>query len=64
MTRVVFTLDARIDILAISSRIAADNPDAADRWLDRIVDACSRLEFAPHTGRPETTCDEAFGASS
>jgi toxin ParE1/3/4 len=43
---------ARRDLLAIWDRIAADNPEAADRMSDKLFDAFHQLQLFPGSGRP------------
>ena len=50
MPRVFFTRAAREDLIAIWSHIAADNPDAADRVLDRLDEAAGHLARNPQMG--------------
>jgi toxin ParE1/3/4 len=55
MPRVLRSSIAETDLLDIWLFIAADNPGAADRTLDRIDDACAQLARSPRIGiaRPE-----------
>jgi len=50
MTRVHFTRAAREDLIAIWTHIAEDNPQAADRVLDRLEEAANRLADNPQMG--------------
>jgi toxin ParE1/3/4 len=50
MVRVYFTRAAREDLIAIWTHIAEDNPQAADRALDRLEEAASRLADTPQIG--------------
>jgi toxin ParE1/3/4 len=45
------TSQAELDLLEIGSRIAADNPLAADRWLDLLEQKCQLLATMPELGR-------------
>ena len=48
--QVTFTRAAREDLIAIWTHIAEDNPQAADRVLDRLEEAASRLADTPQIG--------------
>ncbi len=50
MPQVFFTRAARGDLIGIWTHIAADDPAAADRALDRLDEAASRLARNPQTG--------------
>lgn len=50
MPQVFFTRAAREDLIAIWTHIAADNPAAADRVLDRLEEAASHLADNPQMG--------------
>jgi plasmid stabilization system protein ParE len=43
---------ARQDVLDIYDYIAADNPDAADRFVDELYHAFDHLAMFPRTGHP------------
>lgn len=43
---------ARSDVRAIAYRIAADNPQASLRWLDRMDERFARLGEMPGIGAP------------
>lgn len=51
--------EAEADIEAIALYIAEDNPSAARRWYDDILDRCRRLGEMPGMGiaRPEVRPD-------
>ena len=51
MPRVVQTAPVRDDLLAIWSHIAEDDPDAADRLLDRIDEGCRLYATQPLMGQ-------------
>src|SRR5262245_55618353 len=51
MPRVLRTPEARLDLLAIWDYVAEGSPEAADRLLDRLDHACSRLAEFPLMGR-------------
>lgn len=51
MTRVVLTDAAKQDLLDVWLYIAADSPDAADRWLDEIEETLHLIAGAPGLGR-------------
>ena len=52
MSRVAFTELAENDLTDIWLYIAEDNPDAADRFIDRIYDTCHKtLVPSPESGR-------------
>jgi toxin ParE1/3/4 len=59
VARLTRTAQAEIDLIEIWTYVARDNPDAADRLLDRIEDACVRLAETPHLGpaRPDLAAD-------
>ena len=46
------TSSARQDVLDIYDYIAADNPDAADRFVDELYHAFDHLVTFPRTGHP------------
>ncbi|PLL11013.1 type II toxin-antitoxin system mRNA interferase toxin, RelE/StbE family [Tabrizicola sp. TH137] len=46
-----WTDEARQDLAAIIAYIAADNPAAADAFLDRIIDRTDSLPHHPHAFR-------------
>ncbi|WP_112309341.1 type II toxin-antitoxin system RelE/ParE family toxin [Pseudogemmobacter bohemicus] len=50
MPRVFFARAAREDLIAIWTHIAADDPAAADRVLDRLDEAASHLAQNPQMG--------------
>lgn len=50
MSRVVFTRAARDDLIDIWTHVAADDPAAADRVLDRLDEAASYLIQNPEMG--------------
>ena len=50
MRRVLFTRAAREDLIDIWTHIAADDPAAADRMLDRLEEAASHLAHNPQMG--------------
>jgi toxin ParE1/3/4 len=45
------TSQAEVDLIEIGVRIAADDPAAADRWLDLIDQKCKLLSTMPQMGR-------------
>lgn len=51
MSRVFFTQAARDDLIDIWAHIAADDPAAADRLLDRLHEAASYLIQSPESNR-------------
>jgi toxin ParE1/3/4 len=51
MRYVTWTRKARADLREIRSFIAIDNPEAANRLAERIVDAAESLVGFPHKGR-------------
>jgi toxin ParE1/3/4 len=51
MPQVLRTPQAEQDLLEVWDYIAADNPVAADRLLDRIGHLCDRLAEFPEMGR-------------
>jgi toxin ParE1/3/4 len=50
MARIVRTASAKSDISTIADFIAADNPTAADRWLDEIDQTLSLIAAYPQIG--------------
>jgi plasmid stabilization system protein ParE len=50
MTGFVFGVDADLDLDGIWEYIAADNIDAADRWVGKLFDAFEALARAPGMG--------------
>lgn len=50
MSRVLFTRAARDDLIDIWAHVAADDPAAADRVLDRLEEAASNLSENPEMG--------------
>jgi plasmid stabilization system protein ParE len=46
------TPSARQDVLEIYDYIAADNPDAADRFVDELYQAFDHLATFPRSGHP------------
>ena len=46
----VLSVDADFDLDEIWEYIAADNIDAADRWIDRLFDAFEALSHTPGMG--------------
>ncbi|HDR30075.1 type II toxin-antitoxin system RelE/ParE family toxin, partial [Rhodovulum sp.] len=50
MVQVYFTRAAREDLIAIWTHIADDNPQAADRVLDRLEESANRLADNPQMG--------------
>jgi toxin ParE1/3/4 len=55
MSAIILDLAAKADLIDIWQYIADDNPDAADRMLDRIWDGFCVIERCPYggTARPE-----------
>ena len=55
VARVIRTPRAGSDLDDIWLRVALDNPAAADRLIDRLIDRCQNLAAHPHLGtaRPE-----------
>lgn len=52
MSAYEFHPEAEADINAISEYIAEDDPDAADRMIDKIVATIEALVPFPHQGHP------------
>lgn len=50
MSRYVLSRAALLDLDEIWSYIARDNPDAADRWIEKLLEACETLARNPHIG--------------
>jgi addiction module RelE/StbE family toxin len=48
---VVFSPQARLDLIDIGDYIARDNPEAAARWVDMLVARCRSLIHFPNRGR-------------
>lgn len=51
MPTVLRTRQAHLDLVEIAFRIAENNPQAADRWLDIIDEKCQLLASMPELGR-------------
>ena len=51
MGRFTRTRRARLDLMEIWEYVAADDPEAADRLLDRIDATCARIASFPSLGR-------------
>jgi len=49
--KILWSHRARIDLLAIGDHIAADNPSAAARWVQRLVASVERASHMPLAGR-------------
>ena len=52
MTTLLYTDAAERDLTRISLRIAADDPRAARRFVERIREHCAHLTRFPGLGRP------------
>lgn len=50
MSGYVLSADADLDLDEIWEYIAADNVDAADRWIGKLFDACEALGQTPGIG--------------
>ena len=50
MARVLRTATAKSDLSTIADFIAADNPAAAERWLDEVDQTLSVIAAYPHIG--------------
>jgi plasmid stabilization system protein ParE len=50
VTGYVLSADAEFDLDEIQETIAADNLDAADRWIGKLFDAFETLEQTPGLG--------------
>jgi len=50
VTMYVLSVDAELDLDQIWEYIAEDNPDAADRWIDKLFDAFQSLAQTPSIG--------------
>ena len=49
--RVEFSPEAEADLDEIAAYIAADDVEAALKWVDRLIDRALRIGSAPHAGR-------------
>ena len=47
----VWTARALRDLTRIDEYIAADDPEAADRWVDKLIAAAERAGRVPKSGR-------------
>jgi toxin ParE1/3/4 len=58
--KLFWTETARQDLLAIKRYIAADNPTAAKRWIERLRERARNALHAPLAGRkvPELSRDD------
>ena len=52
MKRADITELAELDLTKIWLFIARDNPEAADRFIDKLRAQCGRLASSPNLGRP------------
>jgi toxin ParE1/3/4 len=52
MKKAFLSARAQSDLEEIWAYIAQDNPGSADRFVDRILQACRKLAHAPRIGRP------------
>ena len=48
---ILWSQRARRDLLEIGDFIARDKPEAAERWVGRVVDAVERTALFPTSGR-------------
>ena len=63
MSAYTLGLDASLDLNDIWEYIAEDNPDAADRWIDRLFEAFHALARTPGLGHKRedlTSCPVLF----
>jgi addiction module RelE/StbE family toxin len=51
-TRISWTWRAQKDLIEIGDFIAKDKPQAAARWVDRLISAVERAATFPTSGRP------------
>ena len=51
MSRAQYTTQAEEDILDIAAYISLDNPEAAHRFVARILRSCDRMSSTPQAGR-------------
>lgn len=54
MSQYVLGSTALLELDEIWSYIAQDNPEAADRWVEKLLDACETLAGNPHIGHART----------
>jgi plasmid stabilization system protein ParE len=52
MSRYVLSGEALVDLDHIWAYIARDDIEAADRWIERLLDACEILARNPRIGHP------------
>ena len=57
--KVVWTRDARLDVLSIRGRIALDRPMVARRWATLLLQRVALLADFPRSGRIVPEFDEA-----
>ncbi len=50
-TTVLWTERARRDLLGIGDHIARDKPEAAAKWINKLLDAVERTGMFPTSGR-------------
>ena len=50
MNPYILSSAALYELDEIWSYIAQDNPEAADRWIGKLLDACETLASNPHIG--------------
>ncbi len=51
MARLIWTEPALADLEAIAEYIALDKPDAASRYVQKVLDRTERLEAHPNSGK-------------
>jgi plasmid stabilization system protein ParE len=52
MSGYVLSSEALLELDVIWSYIAQDKPEAADRWIANLLDACETLSRNPQLGHP------------
>ena len=50
MARIIRTRSAESDVIAIAGHIAADNPAAAERWVDELDETLALIAAFPLSG--------------
>lgn len=60
MPQLVYTRRARRDLVEIGEYIAADNPRAADRVIDALMDRAKFLSGNPQIGSPRADIAEGM----
>jgi len=52
MAKFILAPDVEVELMVIADRIAEDNPEAADRFIEAAYETFSKLAQVPGMGRP------------